>query len=212
MKARHSTKRKRGRPPLPANEREPSGRRSRKKSVTYIHNMETNMNIAVETRIRHHRLVDTKDRDGKITTAAQHAISPLWGTTLGRMLALGHIPTKAQFEAGEKYAEDMARYYGLVGIPFPSTRAAHLFAVKSDEEAADKGVRRVLTAEDRDEAVAAARKRAKALRDLLLDVGDINTGRKVERAVKTVALLDLDCGDDAALRMGLNALVKFYRG
>ena len=48
--------------------------------------------------------------------------SPFAGYTLGRMFLDGKL-TAHEREAGDEYARQMARYYSLTGIPFPSVRA-----------------------------------------------------------------------------------------
>ncbi|HEV7317690.1 MAG TPA: hypothetical protein VGO04_03655 [Ensifer sp.] len=55
--------------------------------------------------------------------------SPFAGYTLGRMFLDGKL-TAHEREAGDEYARQMARYYSLTGIPFPSVRAQSLFDVK----------------------------------------------------------------------------------
>jgi hypothetical protein len=58
--------------------------------------------------------------------------SPYAGYTLGRMFLDGRI-TEEQRKAGDEYAEIMARYYRLVGYPFPSARAQSIFSVKGHD-------------------------------------------------------------------------------
>jgi len=48
--------------------------------------------------------------------------------TLGRIFLDGKI-SKSELEAGNWYTERVIRYYGLVGIPFPTPRAQNLFSV-----------------------------------------------------------------------------------
>lgn len=48
--------------------------------------------------------------------------------TLGRIFLDGKI-SKPELEAGNWYIERVIRYYGLVGIPFPTPRAQNLFSV-----------------------------------------------------------------------------------
>lgn len=50
------------------------------------------------------------------------------GYTLGRLFLDGRI-TECEREAGDAYCEHMTRYYGLVGIPFPSARAQDMFSI-----------------------------------------------------------------------------------
>lgn len=160
-----------------------------------------NQSVAVSRRIRHLGLVDTK-----VESAEKQALDPRRGYVLGRMLLDGKI-TQIQHEAGLKYAEDMARFYGLTGVPFPSARAQDLFAIRSD--GSEDG-------EERGRAAARARSRAKALQALLLAVGDINTGRKVTHTVNSIALLDIQEARGwpehmvGWLKRGLNALARHY--
>lgn len=58
--------------------------------------------------------------------------SPLAGYTLGRIRLDGHI-TDDQLAAGDAYAEAIARYHRLTGIPFPSARAQTLFSIHGHE-------------------------------------------------------------------------------
>lgn len=50
------------------------------------------------------------------------------GYTLGRLFLDGRI-TECERIAGDEYASQMVRYYGLVGIPFPSARAQDMFSI-----------------------------------------------------------------------------------
>lgn len=201
-------KAKRGRPILQADlsTREPNGRPSRRKARSSELEQQIK-HVAVSRRIRQFGLVDNK-----VETAEKQAEDPRHGYLLGRMLIDKSI-NEAQHQAGLKYAEDMARYYGLTGIQFPSARAQDLFAVRST--AGEDG-------EDRAKAARAARDRVvgtkdkKGLRDILLACGDIDTGRRVEHTVKSVCVEDIDHlrtlnpPMKAWLVRGLNALAKFY--
>lgn len=189
-------RRRRGRPLLPANDREPNGKPSRR--TASIEEREhavqmQNMSVVADRRIRHLGIVSEVSRD------------PRWGYLLGRMFMDGNV-TESQHEAGVRYAQDMARYYGLTGVPFPSARAQDLFAIKSaGDEPEGKG-----------KAALAARNRMVELRNLLLSSGDINTGRRVLHTVNVVCVEDIDElrtlneAMKAWLKRGLNALAKFY--
>jgi hypothetical protein len=163
---------------------------------------------AVQRRIREDNIVPFRDKkSGKIVTPEQQATDPRRGYTLGLMLLDGTI-TEEQHEAGIRYAEDMARYYGLTGVPFPSPRAQNLFAVRG--EAAES--------ESKAERARKARDRMKELQAVLQRVGDINTGRRVSHSVQEVAFLD-NIGARRwpehmllYLRRGLNAVHSFYTG
>ena len=74
------------------------------------------MSVAIEARERHH--------GQKIDVG-----SPFAGYVLGRIFLDGKI-TEDQRKAGDEYAETIARYHRLVGIPFPSARAQSLFTIK----------------------------------------------------------------------------------
>lgn len=200
---------KRGRPRLPPSDRETNGRHSRRKaSQNHRANqdMENIMDAAVTRRIRHDNLVDFKAKDGKVVTARQQALDPRRGYVLGLMLLDGTI-NQRQHDAGVKYAEDMARYYGLTGVQFPSARAQDLFAVRSDgDEPAHKS-----------EAAAAARERMKKLEKILLETGDINTGRKVAHTVSAIAVQDIAEARTwpghmiGWLKRGLNQVANYYQ-
>lgn len=115
-----------------------------------------------------------------MVTAEEQALDPRRGYVLGLMLLDGTL-TKDQHDAGIRYAEEQSLYLGLTGTPFPSPRAQNLFAVRGDngDDSEAKGDR-----------ARKARLKANAARALLLGVGNIDTGRKVEHAVREVCLLD----------------------
>jgi len=200
---------KRGRRPLPAIDREPNGRASRRHNSIRDASLETQkdiMDAAVSTRIRHFNLSDFRAKDGRMVTAEEQAKDPRNGYVLGRML-MDHALTEAQHDIGIRYAKDMARYYGLTGVAFPSARAQDLFAARgsSGEDSDSKG-----------DAARKARERVKKLEAILLGVQDISTGRRVEHTVKSVCLLDIAESRGwpphmtSWLKLGLNALGKYY--
>jgi hypothetical protein len=115
------------------------------------------MSVAVARRIREHAI----DNPGKILTLHQ-AIDPRRGYALGRLLLDGKL-TAQQHDIGFKIGEDMSRYFGLTGVPFPSARAQNLFSVHSDGE----------DSESRGKAARAARDKMARIRAALLSVGDI---------------------------------------
>lgn len=163
---------------------------------------------AVQRRIREDNILPFRDKkSGKMLTAEQQAMDPRRGYTLGLMFMDGTI-TEDQHEAGIRYAEDMARYYGLTGVPFPSPRAQNLFSVRG--EGAES--------ESRSAQARKARDRMKELQAVLQRVGDINTGRRVSHSVHEVALLDNIHARRwpehmlSFLRKGLNAVHSFYTG
>lgn len=82
------------------------------------------MSVAIEAR---RRIDGWGDKVSDETVRGQLA-----GYTLGRMRLDGNI-TEEQLKAGDEYAEIMARYYRLVGVPFPSARAQTLFSIKGHD-------------------------------------------------------------------------------
>jgi hypothetical protein len=133
------------------------------------------MNVAIARRIREHAI----EHPGKILTMHQ-ALDPKRGYALGLLNLDGKI-TAQQHDIGLKVAGDMARYYGLTGVPFPSARAQNLFAIRSDGE----------DSESRGEAARKASAKMASIRATLLAVGDIDTGRRVYRAVMSVVVEDI---------------------
>lgn len=195
-------RRKRGPKPLPANEftREPNGKPSRRKARTYALE-QIEMSTVIDRRIRTMGLIDLPGE-----TAVQQATDTRHGYVLGRLALDGRI-TRQQHDAGERYSQDMARYFGLTGVQFPSVRAQDLFAVRStggedDQSKADRA--------------RSARNRMNELRAVLMGCGDINTGRRVVHTVNAVCVEDIDglrtlnAMMEAWLKRGLNALVKHY--
>ena len=186
MKAKTASqkrKAKRGRPKLPATDREKSGRPSRREASKTQRNEMSQAAImapAIERRIRQDNIVPFKEKGGKLVTAEEQAKDPRRGYALGLML-LDHSITQRQHDAGVKYAEAMARYYGLTGTPFPSARAQNLFAIRGNEGDED---------ENKSEAAKKARSKANALRDVLLGVGNIDEGRRVVHSVNELVVLD----------------------
>jgi hypothetical protein len=204
MKARSKAAkraRKRGRPRLPAmnGDREPNGRLTRRRSAVEGHVMD----VAISRRIRHQGIVGPSGE-----SIEKAAVDPRRGYVLG-LLLLGDRISEAQHAAGLRYGADMARYYRLSGVQFPSPRAQDLFAVRGESgETVDRAL-----------AVKSAHKRMRELHAVLLGTGDIDTGRRVEYTVRSVCLLDLP---DSAwsgrpfrsdfLVRGLNSLVRYYNG
>ncbi|WEA60941.1 hypothetical protein PO860_03445 [Rhizobium sp. BJ04] len=83
-----------------------------------------NISVAISARRRIHGFGRTVDDET--------VKSPFAGYTLGRMFLDGLI-TAEQRQAGDDYAEAIARYHKTTGIPAPSPRAQSLFAVKGHE-------------------------------------------------------------------------------
>lgn len=162
--------------------------------------------VVVDRRIREDNIVAFRGKDGKVVTAEEQATDPRRGYTLGLMWLDGSIQD-FHHEAGIRYAQDVTRFLGLKGLPFPSPRAQNLFAVRGHDGE---------ESESRIEAAQKAQERFNKLRKVLLEVGDIDTGRKVERKVAEVCVQDIIEARKwpestlLLLRKGLNALSYFY--
>jgi hypothetical protein len=203
--AKLAAKRGRGRPTLPPDmeARTGNGRRSRRQSNHDERKRQLEqqtISTVAATRVRHLHIVG-KD-------ALEKALDPRYGYLLGRLFMDGTI-TEDQYDAGCRYSEDMSRYYGLTGVPFPSAKAQNMFAIRSPDSGEPEG---------RGDAAKRARAKMVSLRDTLLHVGDINTGRRVVHTVNAVCVEDLDSLRNlnppmlAWLKAGLNALARFYGG
>lgn len=105
--------------------------------------------------------------------------SPFAGYTLGRMFLDGKL-TAHEREAGDEYARQMARYYSLTGIPFPSVRAQSLFSVKGFEGE---------TTAERTRAARAAANRMMELEGVLLKLPE---GPRVKTTVFNVCVMDYE--------------------
>ena len=138
------------------------------------------MSVATERRIRRDNIVPIKEKGGKLVTAEEQARDPRRGYTLGLML-IDHTINQRQHDAGVKFAEAMARFHGLTGVPLPNPRAQNLFAVRGNE--GDESESKVDAAKN-------ARRRYNEARDVLLSVGHIDEGRHVIHAVTEVAYLE----------------------
>lgn len=129
--------------------------------------------------------------------------SPLAGYLLGRMY-LDRSITEVEREAGDRYAEDMASYYGLTGIPHPSPRAQSLFSVAGHdgEVSSDRAMR--------------ARDQSNRIMRLEGELLKCFEGPRVKTTVFNVCVLDLDHLRDMPpsmfgyLRRGLRALALHY--
>lgn len=105
--------------------------------------------------------------------------SGLAGYTLGRIHIDGNI-TKPELEAGNWYAGEMSRYYGLTGIAFPSARAQNLFSIQGhDGEVSDTRAQK-------------ARKASEKFMRLCTVLGDMPDGPQVRTTVYNVCFLDMD--------------------
>lgn len=105
--------------------------------------------------------------------------SPFAGYTLGRMFLDGRI-TECERQAGDEYATQMVRYYGLTGIQFPSARAQNLHSIKGfDGE----------TTSERARMSREASNRMMELEGILLRLED---GPRVKTTIYNTCLLDLE--------------------
>lgn len=147
-----------------------------------------NMSVVIDARKRMHG-------------ANMNVESPLAGYTLGRIFLDGKI-TEEQRQAGDEYAEIIARYHRLVGIPFPSPRAQSLFSIKGHDGE--------VTADMASRARSATNKMME-LHGVLLSCVD---GPQVRSTIHSVTVMDLEhlrgMPDQQMLwlRRGLSALNK----
>lgn len=184
-----SRKRKGGRPRNYDAERYPGGQI--KHDFRKTQTEKQIMGTVVDMRKRLHGL---SEKDAK---------SSLAGFVLGRML-IDKAINDVEFEAGERYAEDMARYYRLTGIPAPSPRAQSLFSVGGYE--GDISAERAAQAR-------AASNRMMELEGVLLRLTD---GPRVKTTVFNVCFMDLENLRDMPSHMfnwlhcGLRALALHY--
>jgi len=175
-----------GRPRKENVERFPSGK------IKPFETEKENMSVAIEARKRIHHMTAANDETAK----SQHA-----GYTLGRIYLDGKI-SKEQLEAGDEYAEVMARYHRLVGIPFPSARAQSLFSIKGHDGE---------VSEDHASRARRATNKMMELQTILLDCVD---GPQVKTTIHNVAVMDYEnlrgMPDQQMLwlKRGLNALIK----
>lgn len=185
-------RRKRGRALLPAVEREPNGKKSRRQASKQEQENEMQASAIATAKAQRVKLGIEGD-----------ALDPRLGYSLGRLRVLDYL-TEDQFEAGKRYAQDIVRDLKLSGLSIPSPRAQNIFAVHGRE----------VLEEDFNDAERAkeARHRRNKLRDLLLATGDINTGRRVLAIVYSVCILDEDCPvhEGFYLARGLNRLARHY--
>lgn len=182
---------KKGRPVLPAAEREPNGRKSRRKSsiVRRTHETEAETKLVV---------ISARMKMGMSASIAER---PEAGSVLGRLHIL--FPdriTYAHYQAGLRYGADYCRYYALSGIPYPSARAHDMTRVHGS------GI-------DKPEAAEQARER---ILDLGVAIRKVDQqGRPIATTIRKVCILDEDTGMHLPhmarfLAIGLDALVDFY--
>jgi hypothetical protein len=179
---------KRGRPKLPAAKREPSGIRPSRRHASIVEREGETRAVVAQARARVHGVPEPMCE------------RPEAGYVLGRLFLAGFV-TKAQLDAGNRMAEDFARYYALTGIQPPSARAQNLFRVRGEAP---------------DRSGDAARRAANAIMRIEMELGMVDhEGRPVTSVTKRVCLMD----DDSAvfhghmigfLCKGLDALVVHY--
>lgn len=129
-----------------------------------------NMSVAMDARRRIHGMKAANDDTVKDRLA---------GYTLGRIFMDGKI-SREQLDAGDEYAEAMARYHRLVGIPFPSARAQSLFSIKGHDGE---------VSEDLASRARKATNKMMELHGVLLRCID---GPQVKTTIHNVAVMDLD--------------------
>lgn len=176
-----------GRPRKDGLERYPSGDIKRSETQREA------MSVAIEAR---RRVDGWGDKVSDETVRGQLA-----GYTLGRMRLDGSI-TEEQLKAGDEYAEIMARYYRLVGYPFPSARAQSLFSIKGH----DGDVTESIT--DR------ARRASNAMMEVTGVLLRCEDGPQVKQLIHNLAVMDFEhlrgVGPQQLLwiRRGLSALAN----
>lgn len=129
----------------------------------------------------------------------------LMGSSLGRLLWTGQLQDH-HYEAGVKFAKNMARDRATIGLPPCTTQAMTYGDAKGGSYHADDAAAREASA------------RILAAKVVLLNCGEECRGDIVRPGivVRQVALEDRDNGELSeheigALRMGLNALARHYK-
>lgn len=197
---RKAERKKRGRPfienPAP---RSPKGRLSRARVA-----------VVARTEEYEHETVSVMVRARMRATGLPEAIArqPLAGNALGLLKYDGKI-SQAQLEAGNRYAEDMSRYYGLTGVPFPSPRAQNLFLI-SRGSGGDESPAKIVAAR-------IATTRMMALEGVLLTCSSPHPNAAKSTVFRACVLNDTKArdwpdGTLSYLRRGLSALAEFYGG
>jgi hypothetical protein len=174
--------------------RTPSGQISRAKSAIEARQRETEreaMEVAVMARSKHTALPEPL------------AKQPFAGSVLG-LMHFDRRFTDNQFEAGKRYAEDMARYYSAVGIPFPAARAFDMFSIRGHDGD---------VSEDQAKTAREASNKIMAIERVLLC---LEGGPLVKRKTFEVCVLDDHSAREwtpftiSYVRRGLQALVDYY--
>jgi hypothetical protein len=191
---------KSGRPRISGMERSESGRIRRNQA-----NSDARGRSAMAT------VMDMRERQ----YGARDATAPEWGYVLGRVYMDGRLGkisgnrkerglAEMRLEAGDRYAMDIGRYYGLTGIQFPSARAQNMFAVGGFDGDVTQSV------------ADAARNASNRMMDLEGALLRCSDGRSVAATVKNVCIMDIEEARDWPLHMfeylrrGLDALILFY--
>lgn len=182
---------RKGRPLMPAVEREPNGRKSRRKSAVMRRTHETEAEVKMV-------VISARMKAGLTKSIAER---PEAGSVLGRLHIL--FPDRisyAHYQAGIRYGEDYSRYYALTGIPYPSARAHDMTRIHG------LGV-------DKPEAAKKARERINEIGGEIRKVDQ--SGRPIASVLRKVCILDEDTGMHMPhmirfLSNGLDALVDFY--
>lgn len=127
---------RKGRPLLPATDREPNGRLSRRRSALVQRRRETAAEItavALAARVKH----GVRPADAARAEA---------GSALGRVHLLAKQQlTHAHYQAGLRFGADCERYYALNGIARPTVRAqdlSHVAGFAGDDPAREAEARR----------------------------------------------------------------------
>jgi len=222
---RRRLKLKKGGRPRKDGMRTKSGRLSRSKEAKdYISakEAEENRSVVLDARARHNgKYFNKKDKKGNVVVKFKplpldQANNPLLGSEVGRLYNLHLLSkkkkvqdwrslTEKEYDATQRFIEDISRYHGLSGVPFPNARSANLFAVGGYEGE---------ETQSRQEATKRATNRFMALQGLLLS----NTqGRRILEAVYNVCILDHSTENWSTVqfgqfRHGVKALVKYYGG
>ena len=204
---RRRLKLKKGGRPRKQGIRTRSGRLSRSKEAKdYISAKaaEENRAVALEARSRHNKV------------PVEEANNPLLGSEIGRLYNRHLLArkkkvqqwrslTEKEYEAAQRFSEDISRYYGLSGIPHPNPKSANLFGVRGydseESESQQKTADRVS-------------KRAYEIQKALLSK---TQGRRILEKVYNVCILDHSTDNWSTVqygefRHGIKALVKYYNG
>lgn len=130
-----------------------------------------------------------------LNDAIRGAANPLLGSTLGRLRLSDQIDND-QLAAGTRFAEIVANWYRVQGMPSPFPKSATL----------QVGLGRSLSADAPADVIDAA---GKAYRSAMKALE--GAGRGAQRAVVSVAVMDRTTLDLVGMRAGLDALSAHFR-